>query len=424
MTPEIKTSLSSLLKPVLVLAALAGGYYVVTEVTSTPREGFWILMGIVVFFWLLINLWEALKENYVDYNLSFSGKKAFGQEEEVIEESFSREDALLLEWSKECLKNGRSLEAGIKIERISPDMRTHPDVLKLRYEIFRHEHRWHAAFDTAVAYSKKRPDDVEGWIGQAICLHEMKLSQRALNTLLHIVDRFPTSEEIPFYISSFTCELGRLEQAKRWLFKALELCKNRQRLIAKAMNEADLEPLLHFLGRKAMIEKLVAGGLTGAERTAMDFSAAHGIPHGGWCPKARAGEDGFISKHYNLKETPSSGYLQRTEWNVRGSDGTVIFSLGEELTGACSKTSEMASRYGKPIIHLRRDQAYGTQAGRLLEFLERHHIQVLNVAGTSASKEPAVGEFVQEVMERAFQMRLKKILETAGVTEEPEKDAA
>jgi tetratricopeptide (TPR) repeat protein len=423
MKTELKTNLVAIAKPVLILSGVMGCDYVVTEVTSTPREGFWIFLGIVVFFWLLINLWEALKENYVDYSLSLSPRRDSGlgvePQDDVV--SFSREDSLLLEWARECLKNGRSLEAGIKIERISPDMRTHPDVLKLRYEIFKHEHRWHAAFDTAVAYSKKRPNDVEGWLGQAICLHEMKLSQRALNTLLHIVDRFPESEMIPYNIALFTCELGRLEQAKRWMFKALELCPNRQRLILKAMNEPDLEPLLHFLGRKAMIEKLVSGGLTGAERTAMDFAAAHGIPHGGWCPKARAGEDGFIIKHYNLKETPSSGYLQRTEWNVRGSDGTVIFSLGEDLTGACSKTTEMAGRYGKPVIHLRRDQAYGTQAARLLEFLEKHHVQVLNISGTSASKEPAVGEFVQEVMERAFQMRLKSILENAGV--EPEKAA-
>lgn len=36
-------------------------------------------------------------------------------------------------------------------------------------------------------------------------------------------------------------------------------------------------------------------------------------------------------------ETPSAGYLQRTEWNVRDTGGTVIFSLGRVLTGGSFK---------------------------------------------------------------------------------------
>jgi hypothetical protein len=28
-----------------------------------------------------------------------------------------------------------------------------------------------------------------------------------------------------------------------------------------------------------------------------------------------------------LKETPSRSYIQRTEWNVRDSDATVVFSI-------------------------------------------------------------------------------------------------
>jgi hypothetical protein len=34
-----------------------------------------------------------------------------------------------------------------------------------------------------------------------------------------------------------------------------------------------------------------------------------------------------IPPQYQLTETPSAAYLQRTEWNVRDSDGTVIFTI-------------------------------------------------------------------------------------------------
>jgi hypothetical protein len=53
----------------------------------------------------------------------------------------------------------------------------------------------------------------------------------------------------------------------------------------------------------------------------------------GWCPKVRKAEDGPIDPKYPLKETPLAAYLQRTEWNVRDSDATVLFSIEPNLTG-------------------------------------------------------------------------------------------
>src|SRR5262245_26933171 len=40
------------------------------------------------------------------------------------------------------------------------------------------------------------------------------------------------------------------------------------------------------------IARIVSGGQTGADRAALDWALAHGIPHGGWCPKGRRAEDG------------------------------------------------------------------------------------------------------------------------------------
>jgi Circularly permutated YpsA SLOG family len=62
-----------------------------------------------------------------------------------------------------------------------------------------------------------------------------------------------------------------------------------------------------------MIQKIVSGGQTGADRTALDWAIWHDIPHGGWCPKGRKAEDGPIGSNYLLKETPTSSYPQRTE---------------------------------------------------------------------------------------------------------------
>jgi predicted Rossmann-fold nucleotide-binding protein len=74
---------------------------------------------------------------------------------------------------------------------------------------------------------------------------------------------------------------------------------------------------------------IISGGQTGADRAALDFAIEHGIPHGGWCPRGRIAEDGPIPLCYSLRETPSRRYAQRTEWNVRDSHATVVFTIGD-----------------------------------------------------------------------------------------------
>jgi hypothetical protein len=137
------------------------------------------------------------------------------------------------------------------------------------------------------------------------------------------------------------------------------------------------------------ISKLVSGGQTGADRAGLGWAISHDIPHGGWCPKFRKAEDGRIPPQYLLSETPSANYLQRTEWNVRDSDGTLIFTLDAKLTGGSLKTAMFAEKHRKPCLHV-------------LRFVTDNGIQVLNIAGTRGSKEPYVGKFVEKVLEEAF----------------------
>src|ERR1700757_5534425 len=86
--------------------------------------------------------------------------------------------------------------------------------------------------------------------------------------------------------------------------------------------------------------KIASGGQTAADRAAPDWALAHGVESGGWCPKGPKAEDGPIDPKYPLKETPSAAYIQRTEWNVRGSDVTVLFSVNPVLTGGSSRSRQ------------------------------------------------------------------------------------
>lgn len=146
-----------------------------------------------------------------------------------------------------------------------------------------------------------------------------------------------------------------------------------------------------------LIAKIVSGGQTGADRAALDWAIENGIPHSGWCPKGRLAEDGPIDARYNLQETPTANYPQRTEWNARDSDGTVVFSIGPLLSGGSKKTVTLAQKHGKPVIHISRD---GTPNPReaLLAFVRSNGIRTLNVAGPRGSKEPEVAEFTKTVL--------------------------
>mgnify|MGYP006174065873 CR=1 FL=1 len=80
------------------------------------------------------------------------------------------------------------------------------------------------------------------------------------------------------------------------------------------------------------LARIISGGQTGVDRAALDAAMAAQYPVGGWCPQGRRAEDGPIPRDYPLRETPSAEYAQRTLWNVRDSDATLVLTPGP-ITG-------------------------------------------------------------------------------------------
>jgi hypothetical protein len=147
-----------------------------------------------------------------------------------------------------------------------------------------------------------------------------------------------------------------------------------------------------------MIEKIISGGQTGADRAGLDAAIACGIPHGGWCPKGRKAEDGCIPETYNLTETEGASYLARTERNVKHSDGTVIFTIGV-LAGGSARTADFARRHRKPWVHLDLAALSDEEAGAALtSFVEQSELRVLNVAGSRGSSNPGLSDRVYRVV--------------------------
>jgi hypothetical protein len=151
--------------------------------------------------------------------------------------------------------------------------------------------------------------------------------------------------------------------------------------------------------KKISVKKIISGGQTGVDRAALDVALELGIACGGWCPRGRRAEDGVIPAGYPLEETPTDAYPERTEWNVRDADGTLILTRGRP-DGGTSLTRSLARKQGKPCKVVNFDEPASAEAVRA--WLADEKIEVLNVAGPRERSQEGIralaAAFLREVL--------------------------
>lgn len=151
-----------------------------------------------------------------------------------------------------------------------------------------------------------------------------------------------------------------------------------------------------------MIQKIISGGQTGADRAALDFAIEHNIPYGGWVPKGRKTEDGTLPDRYDLQEMPTDEYLKRTEQNILNSDGTLIISNGR-LTGGSALTEFLTCMHNMPYFHVDMDQInLAEAAAKTRQWIKDNGIKILNVAGARASKDSEIYRVTIDLLEATF----------------------
>ena len=161
--------------------------------------------------------------------------------------------------------------------------------------------------------------------------------------------------------------------------------------------------------RVRTIVKVVSGGQTGVDQAALRAAMDCGLEIGGWCPPGRECEDGAIPAEFPLAETPNDRSAdapevprsQRTEWNVRDSDGTlVVRSAGKDIAGT-EWTVECGKRYQRPLLICDLDDPNAKDL--IQEWLAANSITALNVGGPSESTSPGIGEKAYAVLRSVFQ---------------------
>lgn len=147
--------------------------------------------------------------------------------------------------------------------------------------------------------------------------------------------------------------------------------------------------------------KIISGGQTGADRGGLDAAIELGIEHGGSCPRGRKAEDGMIPDKYNLTETPSSGYKERTRLNIVDSDATLIFiGDGFNPTGGSRLTANICEKLQKSYAVFN-VFTHGTGLA-VIQFLKNHKPDTLNIAGNRESKAPGIQEAVKTILVNAL----------------------
>lgn len=155
-----------------------------------------------------------------------------------------------------------------------------------------------------------------------------------------------------------------------------------------------------------MLKKIISGGQTGADQAALDVAIKLGVPHGGWIPKGRVTEIGVLDNKYKLQEMETTNYNKRTEQNIIDSDGTLILSHGR-LTGGSDYTREMAILHHRPWLHIDLEKIGAFQAAeKIKSWITENDIEVLNIAGPRASKDPAIYDATVDIIETVFYLDL------------------
>lgn len=157
--------------------------------------------------------------------------------------------------------------------------------------------------------------------------------------------------------------------------------------------------------------KIISGGQTGVDRGALDAALQVGISHGGFVPRGRKAEDGPVPDRYQLIELDSSNYLVRTRQNVLSADGTLLLIFGSTPTGGTLRTLQFAEELNKPWWVANPDRP--ELVSKVVSWVQKHGIEVLNVAGPRESKAPGIQQltstFLLEVLETLTKIQIPRV---------------
>jgi Flp pilus assembly protein TadD len=138
---------------------------------------------------------------------------------------------------------GDHLSANEELEKITPRLRSHPEVLAARWVIYAKAGNWQACSDIAAAVVTASPENSWGWIHKAYSLRRVPGGgiESAKVVLLEAQQKFPKEPTIAYNLACYDCQLGNLNAARKWLESAIALAPDPRSVKLAALEDPDLE---------------------------------------------------------------------------------------------------------------------------------------------------------------------------------------
>ena len=135
-------------------------------------------------------------------------------------------------------------DAMIELDFIHPTQQEHPDVLQFRWQLQATRKDWNAALAVARLLLRDGPENASNWLHHAYALRRSNEGglDKAFAALEPAAQQFPEEPVIPFNLACYASQMGKLDQARLWLQRAIEL-GGKKHISLMALADDDLKPL-------------------------------------------------------------------------------------------------------------------------------------------------------------------------------------
>jgi len=151
------------------------------------------------------------------------------------------------------LELGCPADALEELEKIAPELRSRPDVLSARWDACSRLGRWDRCVEIGQRLVELEPALSLGWINRSYALRRAPGGgvQAAYEALRPAADRLQDLEQVTFNLACYACQLGKVDEGRKWLIRSLAVARREGRLqLARqvVLQEPDLEALWKEVG--------------------------------------------------------------------------------------------------------------------------------------------------------------------------------